>query len=387
MAAPDGRRLERARLRALFINEGATGPGVMGQGVSGQLLSEQFGGLDMEARHLTLEPMGRGTRLLARAVPGPGNFDLDAQAVRWHLTQAVRARRVLRRELRRTPADVVHLHGHTLALLAAPEMRRVPTLLGVDVSVWDWHAMGIWRRVRGHSRAALAPSMLLERRAFAIAARVIALTEWSRRSVERAQAGARVVVLPSGIDVERFRPVSPRPRKRPRLLFVGGRFVEKGGPDLIDALGPELGAEVELDIVTPEPVPERPGVRVHRFAPGAPGLVDLYQQADVFCLPTHGDAAPLAVLEAMACGTPVVGYDVGAIGELLGAGTAGCVVPAGDRRALRAEIMRLLADPGLRRRLGAGGRSLCERRNDVRVQVRRLAELMREVVAEHSGRA
>lgn len=381
MAAPSEASPERSRLRALFINEGVAGPGVMGQGALGKSLAEQLRGFDLEARHLTLPTMSTGARLVTRGIPGLAQLDLDAHPVRWQLTQAVRARRLLRAQLTLYDPDVLHLHGHTLSLLARREMLRLPTLLSVDATVADWHAMGIWRRVRRHSHATLWPSLLLERRAFAAAARTVALSEWARGRVEQTCPGARVVVHHTGIDLERFRPVSGSDRPRPRVLFVGGRFVEKGGLELIEVLGPDLGRRLELDVVTPEPVAAREGLRVHRHAPGSAELVRLFQQADVFCLPTRGDASPVAIIEAMACGIPVLSYEVGAIAELLGEGAAGWAVPRGNRRALRAGLLKLAGDPAMRRRLGAAGRSLCERRHDGRVQVRRLVDLMREVAA------
>ena len=118
------------------------------------------------------------------------------------------------------------------------------------------------------------------------------------------------------------------------MLFVGGRFAEKGGPELLDALGPLIGTRLDLDIVTPARVEERPGLRVHQLSPGDPALAELYQQADVFCLPTRGDAVPFAVLEAMACGAAVVATDVGGIPDLLDGGDAGRLVKVGDGRGL-----------------------------------------------------
>ena len=114
-----------------------------------------------------------------------------------------------------------------------------------------------------------------------------------------------------GIYRARYAPAPRRERTLPRVLFGGARFAGKGGEDLLAALAPKLGESLELDLVTTAPVPERSGVRVHRLEPSNPRLIDLYQQTDLFCLPTYGDAAPWAVVEAMACGAPVVSTPVG----------------------------------------------------------------------------
>jgi glycosyltransferase involved in cell wall biosynthesis len=165
------------------------------------------------------------------------------------------------------------------------------------------------------------------------------------------------------------------------VLFVGSRFIEKGGEDLLDALGDELGCEVDVDIVTPANVPERPGVHVHRLTPSDPRLLDLQQQADVFCLPTHGDTNPWSLLEAMACGAPVISTAVGGIPEMLDGGRAGVMVPYGDPRALREAVRSLLADPDRRARLADRARARAEELYDSRRQVARLLDHLRGVGA------
>jgi glycosyltransferase involved in cell wall biosynthesis len=163
------------------------------------------------------------------------------------------------------------------------------------------------------------------------------------------------------------------------VLFVGGRFAEKGGDDLLAALGPLAGRTIDLDLVTQDRVDAREGVTVHRIAADdRDALVDLYRQADVFCLPTHGDAAPWALLEAMACAVPVVATSIGGIPDLLG-GSAGVLVRGGDPAGLRAAVLSLLADDTRRAELGRIGRARCEQCYDARVQTARLVEIMRQV--------
>jgi glycosyltransferase involved in cell wall biosynthesis len=258
----------------------------------------------------------------------------------------------------------------------------LPIVLSVDATVWDWHAMGIWRSVRGWSRRALAPSLRLERRAFSAAWRVAAYTRWTADAVRHAAPDARIVELHPGVDLERWRPEPREPRERPRALFVGGRFSAKGGADLLEVARPLLGEALDLDIVTGARVPGATGVRVHRLQPNDPALVRLFRQADVFVLPTYGDAVPWAVLEAMACGVPVVAYDVGAIGELLDHGRAGVLIERGDRDGLRAALGELLADPERRQALGRAGRAHVEAQHDGRVQAQRLVRLLRAAVEE-----
>lgn len=81
---------------------------------------------------------------------------------------------------------------------------------------------------------------------------------------------------------------------------------------------------------------------------------------DVFAIASRRDPFPLAVLEAMACGLPVVATDVGGIPEQLG-GEGGRLVAAEDPPALAEALLELGADPDLRERLGQAGRRRVER--------------------------
>jgi glycosyltransferase involved in cell wall biosynthesis len=375
-------------IRALFVNQGtiasraASEGGVRGHTATESALRIGIEGVqDVSARFERMGPWALPSRALARPVPGLDRRDLDLHVPRWHLVEGVRGRRFIAGRLSAGEVDVLHVTSHTPALLIADVMRRIPTFLAVDVPVWEWHAMGIWRPVASHSRAALWPSLALERRAFTQAAGVLAFSEWAASAVRRAAPQARVLTICPGVDTARLRPAARLARERAQVLFVGGRFAEKGGYDLLAALAEDLGYAVELHVVTGDPLPEQPGVRVHRLDREDPRLLALYQQADVMCMPTRGDSLGWALIEAMACGTPVVSTPVGAIPELLDGGRRGLLVDPGDRRALRAAIRRLLDDEALRRRLAASALAAVAESFDARIQGRKLAGALHEAVA------
>jgi glycosyltransferase involved in cell wall biosynthesis len=374
-------------LRILFLNEGGHGSNVLGHvrahsSLKAGLMEQR----DVEAYHAVLPPMGRPARLATHYVPLLSPLDLDLGATRWHVAQSLRARRTLRSALQEFDPHAVHVTTHTVAFALKDEMKRWPTLLSLDATVTQWSAMGVWRRMRPYSGLVLAPSLALERRALTRAAAVLAWTPWAAGGAREAAPAANVVEQNPGLDLQRFRPASHPPGKPPRILFVGGRFEEKGGYDLLTALGPLLAeGRATLDLVTPAPVPARPGVTVHSLSAEDDALVALYQAADLFCLPTRGDTMGFSNLEAMACGAPVISTTVGGIPDVLDHGEAGVLVEPGKITELRAAIETLLADQSRRRALGAAGRRRCEERYDAVKQTNELVRLIRELVDQHKG--
>lgn len=376
-------------LRALFFNEGELGNAVLGIAQSEAAVRVGLRGTPVSTRFVRLTPMGPLALRTVSLLPVLGRRDLDLQTSRWHLVQALRARRQIQAELAREPADVVMVTSHSITLAMGGLARRTPLAVSVDTTVWPWRAMAIWQPLYAHSRAAVALSLVAERRALSRAAIVLARTRWAERGVLASAPAARVIVHHPGLDLERFRPPEAGRRDGPvRVLFVGGRFERKGGHDLLAALGDRLGRDVELDIVTRDLVTERPGVRVHRgLTPGDDALVALHQDADVFCLPTYGDAVPWAILEAMACGTAVVSTPIGGIAEQLDDGSAGVLVAPGDRDGLRRALDGLIDDEGRRRELAEAARARCRERYDARVQGRELADLLAAAVRRHRAAA
>jgi len=99
---------------------------------------------------------------------------------------------------------------------------------------------------------------------------------------------------------------------------------------------------------------------------------------DVFAAPSLQEGLPLAPMEAMASGVPVVASDAGGLPEVIEDGRDGVIVPRADPESLASAITRLLGEPGLRERLGAAGRERMEA-FDIRDAVRRIEAVYDEV--------
>lgn len=293
------------------------------------------------------------------------------------LLLSLRARRAVMAHTRSAgPFDALFYHTQLTALLSQSLMARIPTVISLDATPLNADpappalANGFARRPDGEG-----PWDRLKfewyRRAFSRAAALVTWSEWARRSVihDYNIEPQRVSVIPPGVDLAMWRAASerggPRPtHEKPRLLFVGVDFDRKGGEVLLKAFR-QLTGHAELDVVSPEAqsLPNGiPGLRVHRnLSINSGELRDLYARADLFLLPTLNDCTPLAVLEAMASGLPVVASDVGAIREQVEDGVNGLLVTPGDVRSLVGAVKALLSDVTRRRAMGVAGRARAER--------------------------
>jgi glycosyltransferase involved in cell wall biosynthesis len=267
---------------------------------------------------------------------------------------------------------VVHSHfwmsGYAAVRAARP--------LGIPV-LHTFHALGVVKRREQGVRDTSPPQRIaIEARLLAETDRVLATCP--DEVLELVRLGGdrdRITVIPCGVDVGHYTPEGPAaPRTgRPRLLYVGRLVMRKGIGNAITALADVPGAELVI-AGGPDPAElhlDSEVKRLRRLAESRGvsdrvrflGRVDrsslpaLYRSADVvMCVPWY-EPFGLAAVEAMACGQPVVASAVGGLSDTVVDGVTGVHIPPRRPDLAAAAVRRLLADPGLRRRLGAAGRA------------------------------
>lgn len=104
-------------------------------------------------------------------------------------------------------------------------------------------------------------------------------------------------------------------------------------------------------------------------------VADLLPLFDAFALTSTSEGLPLTILEAMAAGLPVISTNVGAIPEAVVEGQTGHLVPVGDTERLAAALLKVLRDPGLRRKMGQEAQKRARAMFDLKVMTRRYEDL------------
>lgn len=210
------------------------------------------------------------------------------------------------------------------------------------------------------------------RRIFRFSNGVLALSrEWL--ALEAILPGIKVHYLPNAIDIKPYEGIMARRSQASRqgvhLLYLGYLGAAKGTYDLLEAfrlmeirgvevvlhlVGDFLSVQDEKRLKALKPGYAGPGKTLSLEAPvyGEAKLAR-FEQADVFVLPSHNEGMPMAILEAMASGLPIVATTVGGIPDLITDGANGLLTAPREPRDLAVSLERLCADPVLRSDYGS----------------------------------
>ncbi|MBV9558103.1 MAG: glycosyltransferase family 4 protein [Pseudolabrys sp.] len=186
-------------------------------------------------------------------------------------------------------------------------------------------------------------------------------------------ASDRIVVIPgSGADVTHFSPL-PEPSTPVTAGYAGRMLEDKGVRELVEAhqLLEKAGTPLTLllagtpDPANPNSIPQaeleswarRPGIT---WLGHVADVRELWGKAHIAVLASHGEGLPMGLVEAAACGRPLVATDVPGCREIARDKVDGLLVPVSNSPALAAALGRLMADTELRRQFGAAGRRIVE---------------------------
>jgi phosphatidyl-myo-inositol alpha-mannosyltransferase len=246
--------------------------------------------------------------------------------------------------LRTFQPDVMHLHE---PLVPGPTSAALLGAAGAKVGTF--HAAGEdgHPAYRALKKVAVSAANQLTIRT--------AVSADARQMAEDALGGS-YIVLPNGVDLDRFKKADPVPTTRPAVLFLGRHEPRKGLSVLLDAWA---GLDRDAVLWVASDGPETQALRERR-TPNVMWLGRItddekaarLKAATIFCAPALGqESFGIVLLEAMAAGTAVLASDIPGYRNVARPDREALLVPPGDAEALRAGLRRLLDADGLRRDL------------------------------------
>lgn len=329
---------------------------------------------------LGLARRGHQVHVLTAATPLPPDYhdppELDVR--RLPVLLRVGNAPLLRGMLPLPACDLVHLHYPFYfgaeAVLWACLRQRIPYVLTYHQDVLLTGGRDLAVRLHHHLLGRLI--LRQARRVFATSADY---AQHSRLRPLLAHRPTQLAVLANGVDVQHFMPhpdagclrqrhtIAPA---TPILLFVGGldqAHYFKGIPALLAAVAQLSVPRPALVLIgTGDLQPHYAQLAAQHgitaiFAGRVPTaeLPAYYRLADLLLLPstTRGEAFGMVLIEALACGTPVIASNLPGVRSVIRDGVDGLLVPPGDVAALATAIEHLLADPHRRAAMGAAGRA------------------------------
>jgi len=289
----------------------------------------------------------------------------------------------LRQLLARHAFDVINTHSSTDTWLAALARATLPSAPPI---------------VRTRHISAPLPHNRATRWLYNTAtARIVTTGEKLREQViaETGVEGSRVVSIPTGIDLARFHPGDRDtarasiglPKDVPIVGIVATLRSWKGHRYLLEAFAAMKRADALLVVVGDGPQREsleafaaELGIASQvKFAGNQADVAPWMQSFDVFCLPSYAnEGVPQALMQAMACGLPVLTTPVGSIREIVHENLTGLMAPPRDADAIRGELEKLLGDAELRASLGKRAAAAARERFGEALMVERMLRVFSE---------
>jgi D-inositol-3-phosphate glycosyltransferase len=310
--------------------------------------------------------------------------------------------------------DLIHGHFWMSGWVAS----RLRSVLGVP-AVQLFHATGITKQ-RHQSRADTSPAerIAVEQRVARTVDRVIAQCPAERVELveEYGVDPGRVAIIPAAVNTQRFRPLERAAARRaiglhedePTVVYVGRMLPRKDVRNVVAAVGelhrryglparlllvggdnrPDSAAAREVALLHKLAVEHGIGDWVQFYGPQQPDdLRQFYCAGDVAVTTPWYEPFGLTPLEAMACGRPVVGSNVGGLSFTIQHGVTGMLVPPRRSDELAAVLDQLLRQPETRASMGRQGRARVKREFTWATTARRTAALYESLLDEWRSRS
>lgn len=324
------------------------------------------GGIGENVHHFSAEARARGHHvdIITGRIPGvpprpnviaiPDSATVEANGSMCRLTLGRGLRSRLRDVLRAGAYDIVHVH--------AP---LAPSLPMIAIDEAECPVVGTFHAYHEFSVAYMFGRRYFQGLLDRIDAR-LPVSAAARAAVAK-YFDAEWTIVPNGVDTTRFTPNAPRapamPVDGPTVLFVG-RFDPRNGLDmLIEAFKGVRARGVVARLVVIGDGPRRRSY--HALAAGSEDIVFLghvkdgleryYAHATVYACPATRGSFGITLLEAMACGTPIVCYDTPGFRSVVEHDVHAVMTPPGNVEAFADALVDVLSDPVRRDRMGAAG--------------------------------
>jgi len=291
---------------------------------------------------------------------------------------------------RRRAVEIIHAHSHLFFSTNICTLARIchsAPLVITNHGLISASAPGWLNTLYKHT---------FSRATFHIADHIICYTDIEKENIEKLGIDSRKIsVIHNGVDTTLFIPEhSEKPSDKKQILWVGRFVAGKGVEYLIEAFFRVLNKRPGTHLVLVGVGPEKPAIedRIRKLhLQSSVTFIDylnneelpgVYQNSDVFVLPSLMEGVPRTILEAMACGVPVITTDLPHLRNIVKG--AGFLVPPEDSRRLSEAILTILENPPLGEKMGRYGRIKIELGYSWEDTVKKTLELYESIITNHT---
>ena len=297
--------------------------------------------------------------------------------------------------------DIIHLHGlrsyQNIIIAQLARKYGIPYVIQAHGTI---PAIGAWKTIKKLYDITFGCKILNN------ASRAIALTSEEAREYEsRGVPPDKIAIIPNGIDLSNYAVLPPKdifkekigiPKDKKIILYIGGIHWVKGIDILIKAYSyfkNKLGyREAVLVLVGPDHgylnkakvLARSSGVSDSIIFTGpmyGKDKLSAYVDADVFVLPSRHEGFPMVLLEAWACGKPVIASRTGGLRELISDGETGILFEPENHKELAEKILYLLNDPAKAEEIGRKAKLLVERKYSINKIVEQIERVYHDVIS------